>query len=199
MHRHGELIAAHAADWPHFRGPDSNGTAPDKGINKDWKAKPPKQLWSVDMGDNGFAGPCVAAGKVFIIDHAGGEDIVRAYDLASGKEAWKFPYADPAKDAYGFAHSSPAFDSGKLYTLSRTGQLNCIDASNGKPVWSHNLRADFQGQTGNWEYAASPIVDGNKLDRLSGRSKMAWWRSIRIRARKSGLAEALIRPAMPRQ
>jgi outer membrane protein assembly factor BamB len=156
-------MTASAADWPHFRGPDSNGIAPDKGINKDWKAKPPKQLWSVDMGDNGFAGPIVAAGKVFIIDHAGGDDVVRAIDLASGKEAWKFTYADPGRDNYGFAHSSPAFDNGKLYTLSRTGHLHCIDAAKGAKLWDSNLRVDYQGQTGNWEYAASPIVDGNKL------------------------------------
>ena len=156
-------MVAGAADWPHFRGPDSNGTAPDKGINKDWKAKPPKQLWSVDMGDNGFAGPIVAAGKVFIIDHAGGDDVVRAIDLTSGKEAWKYPYADPAADNYGFAHSSPAFDNGKLYTLSRSGQLNCIDAAKGAKIWERNIRKEYQGQPGNWEYAASPIVDGNKL------------------------------------
>src|SRR5437868_11813511 len=126
--------AARAADWPHFGGPDNNRIAPDKGINKDWKAKPPKQLWVADMGDGGFAGPCVAAGKVFIIDHADTNDVVKAFDIATGKEAWKFPYPDPGKNNYGFARSTPCFDNGKLYTIGKSGHLNCIDAATGKGV-----------------------------------------------------------------
>src|SRR5471030_570362 len=88
------VVATQAADWPHFRGPDANGASSEKGINKDWKAKPPKELWKISMTDNGFAGPAIAAGKVFIIDHSGGEDIVRAIDFKTGKEVWRFAYAD---------------------------------------------------------------------------------------------------------
>ena len=80
------LTAAFAADWPHFRGPQADGISRETGINKDWNNRPPAQLWSVPMGDNGYAGPSAAAGKVFIIDHDkdNNKDIVRALDLATG-------------------------------------------------------------------------------------------------------------------
>jgi outer membrane protein assembly factor BamB len=163
--------AAHAAtssDWPQYRGPLADGVAPDKGINKDWKAKPPKELWRINLGDNGYAGPCVAAGKLFIIDHEGTRDIVRAIDIKTGADAWKFPYEDPEKFDYGFARSTPAYDNGKLYTLSKMGNLNCIDAETGKGIWARNIRTDFKGIPGNWKYAASPVIDGNKLIVLPG-------------------------------
>ena len=157
------LLPAGAADWPQFRGPDANGVSPEKGINKDWKSKPPKELWTIPLGDDGYAGPSVAKGKLFIIDHAGAEDIVRAIDITTGKEVWKFNYADAGNANYGFARSTPVYDKGKLFTLSRTGNLHCLDAEKGTKIWSHNLRTEFGGQTGNWEYGWSPLVDGQKL------------------------------------
>jgi outer membrane protein assembly factor BamB len=152
-----------AADWPQFRGPSANGIAPDKGINKDWKAKPPKELWSIDLGDKGFAGPSIAKGKLFIIDHAGADDVIRAVDVTTGKDVWTFKYADTDKDNYGFSRSTPVYDNGKLYTISRTGILHCLDAEKGAKIWSHDLRKEYHGLTGNWDYAWSPLVDGQKL------------------------------------
>jgi outer membrane protein assembly factor BamB len=158
------LSSCAAADWPQFRGPNADGFAPDKNINKNWKSKPPKELWRISLGDDGYAGPSVAAGKLFILDHQGGEtDVVRAVNVATGKDAWTFPYQDGGKTEYGCARSTPIFDNGKLYTLGRVGNLFCLDAQDGKKIWSCNLKADFQGQTGQWDYAASPLVDDNKL------------------------------------
>lgn len=159
----GLLCGAFAADWPQFMGPAGNGTAPDTGINKNWNANPPKTLWRVSLGDGGFAGPCVADGKVFIIDHSGDKDIVRALKVDTGQEVWRFPYPDTSRDNYGFARSTPCYSEGRIYTLSRLGLLNCIDAGDGTPYWSINIKQDFGGEAPQWDYAASPIVDGNKV------------------------------------
>ena len=52
-----------AEPWPQFRGPKADGYSPDKGINQDWNAKPPKQLWKLAMGDKGFSGPIIEIGR----------------------------------------------------------------------------------------------------------------------------------------
>jgi len=131
----------------------------------------PEIYKSVDMGDDGFAGPSVVAGKLYIIDHAGANDIVRAYELTTGKKLWEYAYPDTDRDNYGFARATPTFDNGKLYTLGRMGELNCLDAAKGTVIWSHNLHQDFQGQTGQWDYAQSPVVDGDKLIVCPGGAK----------------------------
>ncbi|NSW56421.1 MAG: PQQ-like beta-propeller repeat protein [Armatimonadetes bacterium] len=159
----GLMCGAFSADWPQYMGPTANGIAPDTGINKDWNAKPPKVEWKVALGDRGFAGPCVADGKVFIIDHAGDKDIVRALKLDTGQEVWRFPYPDTARENYGFARSTPCYSNGRLYTLSRLGLVNCLDATDGTPYWSVNIRQDFGGQAPEWDYSASPIVDEGKV------------------------------------
>ena len=119
-----------SADWPRFLGPNANGIAPDTGINKNWDENPPQRLWQVPLGDGGFAGPSVADGKVFIIDHAGDQDIVRALDLNDGNEIWRFSYQDTGKDNYGFARSTPTYADGKLY-LRDAKELRCVQLLEG--------------------------------------------------------------------
>ena len=155
--------AVTGTEWPAFRGPNADGIAPDTGINKDWSRKPPRTLWKVSLGDGGYAGPSVADGKLFVIDHKEDQDVVRALNLRSGKEAWMFAYSDTAKANYGFARATPVFSEGKLYTLSRLGLLHCLDAGTGKKVWSRDIRGEFNGKRPSWDYAMSPLVDGEKL------------------------------------
>jgi outer membrane protein assembly factor BamB len=68
--------AGWAADWPCFLGPDHTGRAPDTGINQDWQAHRPAQLWLFQMHDGDFAGPAVAGSKRFIVDPQDGNDVV---------------------------------------------------------------------------------------------------------------------------
>lgn len=151
------------ADWPQLRGPSLNGIAPDTGINKNWAQKPPRQLWKVSLNDDGYAGPSAAAGKVFIIDHEGDKDVVRALDLQTGTEIWRYAYADTSAPNYGFARSTPSYSEGRLYTLSRLGVLNCLDAETGSRLWTRNIRLEFGGEPPQWDYAMSPLVDGDKV------------------------------------
>lgn len=155
--------AAWPADWPQFGGPNGDFIALDTGINKDWSQRPPEVLWRVSLSDDGYAGPSVAHGKVFIIDHQGDRDIVRALDLQTGADIWSFDYPDHSKPNYGFARSTPVFSEGKLYTLSRLGLLQCLDATTGDKSWSRHLVREFGGQTPKWQYAISPLVDGDRV------------------------------------
>ncbi|NQT20769.1 MAG: PQQ-binding-like beta-propeller repeat protein, partial [Planctomycetes bacterium] len=152
-----------ASDWPRFLGPSATGISTETGINKSWNEKPPKELWRLNLTDGGFAGPAAAGGKVFIIDHKGTNDIVRALDLTTGEEAWAFTYSEPGASNFGFARSTPAVDNGKVYTLSRSGQLHCLNAADGKKIWSKNIVAEYKGKAPKWLMSMSPAIDGDKL------------------------------------
>jgi outer membrane protein assembly factor BamB len=162
---------AFAADWPQFRGLKADGMAPDKGINKDWANKPPKLLWQAALTDDGFAGPSVAEGKLFIIDHSGSQDIVRAFNVDTGEEAWRYAYDETDQANYGYSRATPVFSAGKVYTLSRMGTLLCLDAATGQKVWGRNLVSEMQGNKPQWDYAVSPLVDGDKLIVVPGGDK----------------------------
>ncbi|MCX6345132.1 MAG: PQQ-binding-like beta-propeller repeat protein [Armatimonadetes bacterium] len=157
-----------AADWPQFKGPSANGFAPDTGINKNWTKTPPKVLWTTPMNDDGYAGVSVGGGKVFVINHEGSKDILRAIDIATGKDAWTYTYEDTDKANRGFARSTPIFDLGNVYSLSRLGILNCLKVKTGKLIWSRDICKDFNGKRPGWDYAYSPLIDKNKLIVMPG-------------------------------
>ncbi len=152
-----------AQDWPQFRGPYANGFSGEKGLNKSWSSKKPRLLWQVKMSDGGYAGPSAAGGKVFIIDHIGAKDCVRALDINTGKQLWQYQYDDPAGNNYGFSRSTPVVSGGKVYTAGRMGIVLCLNAASGKLLWWKNVLKDFRGGKPTWDYAWSPVVDGNKL------------------------------------
>lgn len=152
-----------AADWPQFRGPNADGISPEKGMNKNWNQKPPTMLWKTAMGDDGYAGPSIAGGKVFIIDHINGQDVVRAIDIKTGKDAWTFSYPDADRPNFGFSRATPTVNSGRVYVLGRMGLLNCLDVKTGKKLWTRDIFTEFGGKKPMWLYAMSVVVDGNKL------------------------------------
>jgi outer membrane protein assembly factor BamB len=150
-------------DWPHYRGPNSNGISAETGINKDWGSKPPKLLWKVDMTDGGYSGPAVADGVVYVIDHDGDNDVVRALNLADGTELWRYRYAEPKPKDNGFTRSTPTVQDGKVYTMSRLGLACCLDAKTGKAIWTRDLVADFNSKRPGWDLACSPVIDGQNV------------------------------------
>lgn len=152
-----------AGDWPRFLGPQANGISLETGINKDWKAKAPQTLWRVPMSDKGYAGPSVANGIVYIVDHEGTNDVVKALKLATGEEVWRFAYEENIGHNFGFCRTTPTFDNGNLYTLSRQGMLHCFEAATGKVVWSKQIVKEFGGRLPGWQLAISPVIDGDKL------------------------------------
>lgn len=155
--------AALAADWPQWRGPNADGISPETGINKDWKANAPKQLWKVDLSDDGYAGPAVANGHVFIVDHKDKNDVVRCFDLTKGEETWKFAYPNPSGKNYGWSRSTPAIDGGKVYVMSDQAQVYCVDEKTGEKVWATDLAKEVGAKPPQWKFAGSPVIDGNSV------------------------------------
>ncbi len=52
-----------AADWPQYRGPNLDGTSPEK-ISKVWPKDGPRQIWKIPTPD-GFSSFVVGDGKAF--------------------------------------------------------------------------------------------------------------------------------------
>ena len=155
--------SAGAADWPQFLGPDTNNVSLEQNLNKSWSNHPPRILWTVNLTDDGYAAPSIAGGKLFIVDHAGSNDIVRALDVGDGHELWRYQYPDAVAVHQGFTASTPLVEGNKVYTFSRRGKVHCLDAESGDMLWSRDLAAEYQSKMPPWEFCMSPVVDGDKL------------------------------------
>ena len=146
-------------DWANYRGPSRTGISEETGFNKALPNKP-KIVWEADV-DIGFGGVVVADGQAIVIGNADDTDTVYCFDALSGKSIWTHDY--PGKivaNLYeGGPNSTPTIAGGRVYTLGKEGQLFCLDAKTGKPIWEKRV-ADAHPQFG---YASSPVIEGDRL------------------------------------
>jgi len=140
-------------DWPQFLGPERNGTSPQKGVLRSWPEGGPEVLWTVNLGI-GFGGPVIGKGKAYLLDRNDETgDIMRCFDLANGKELWKYSYDAPGSVMFPGSRSVPALDGNYVYSCGPYGDLYCIDVNTHKPAWNKNVWTDFGADPGNADTA----------------------------------------------
>ncbi len=159
-----------ADDWPQWRGPNRAGVWNQAGI---LPAIPPgglKVRWRATIGV-GFSTPVIARGCVYVTDsqlvRPKARERIRAFDEISGRPLWI--HADDADyPAWAYKEESllgpratPIVADGKLYSIGIYGQIDCLDARNGRVVWQRDLHKEYGGQR--LECTSSPLIEGNLL------------------------------------
>jgi outer membrane protein assembly factor BamB len=161
------LLAAtlSAADWPQFRGPDRDAKSTETGLLKTWPADGPKLLWTATGCGAGYGSPSISGSTIYLTGDVDGKACVLAFDLdgklknhvAFGKENT----VDPTK--YFGTRSTPTVEGGFVYVAGAFGEMACLDAKTLTQSWQINIREKFTAKTPQWEYADSPLVDGENL------------------------------------
>jgi outer membrane protein assembly factor BamB len=156
----------HAADWPQYRGPNSDGTTSEV-ILTSWPADGLPVVWKSKMGE-GFGSVAVVGPRLYVFAERGGDEVVIAMDSATGKEVWAVPLGKTIFEKAGGngPRSTPTIDGDHVYVLGTYLRLTCLSAKDGKLEWSHDLATEFDGQLktsgiGNWGNAASPVIEGD--------------------------------------
>ena len=150
--------AAAATDWPQWRGPNRDGSVL-AALPAQWP-EALKKRWEIPVGA-GHASPVVSGNRVVVIARQGDEEIVRALDLASGKEIWRAAYPAPyTVNSAALSHgagpkSTPAIAGGRVFTLGISGILSAFDLATGKLIW----RVPAPAVLPQYGAATSPLVD----------------------------------------
>ena len=156
------LGTAHSAEvWPWHSGPDHDFHVKRVTLERDWMNRPPTLAWKVAMTDEGHACASCNGDTLFIVDHLGSKDIVRSLALADGKENWRFEYEDTDRSVHGFTRGAPTLYKDHLYTVSRVGNVHCLEQKTGRMLWKKNYLKDFGGVSPNHGYSAPAGVYGD--------------------------------------
>jgi outer membrane protein assembly factor BamB len=167
-------IIAVAEDWPEWRGKGRIGVWNESGILDRFPEKGLTALWRTPI-HAGFAGPAVAAGRVFVTDFessAGprGTERILCLDEKSGKILWTHAWdVNYGKVSYPIGpRATPTVDGDRVYVLGTTGMLFCLNAKTGDVVWQKDYQKDYGMQMPMWGITGAPLVDGNRLIAIVG-------------------------------
>jgi outer membrane protein assembly factor BamB len=156
------------AQWPQWRGPARDGSVPAASVPEMWPSAL-SEAWSVAAGE-GYSTPVVGDGRVYVHARRDPDEVVTAFDLASGKQLWTDTHRAPfTKNQYasGMAkgpNATPLLAGGRLYTFGVTAVLTAYDAASGKVLWRHDYTKDIDSSKLFCGTAMSPIlVDGSVI------------------------------------
>jgi outer membrane protein assembly factor BamB len=165
--------SARGADWSQFRGPEGQGTSPAKDLPLEWSSKK-NVVWRTKLPGPGTSSPVTAGSRVFLTCYTGyaedakqpgkQQDLRRhllCLDRKGGRVLWakEFEPLLPEHEYkgegsyHGYAASTPATDSERLYVFFGKSGVYCFDLD-GKELWHVAVGKNTSG----WGSAASPLL-----------------------------------------
>lgn len=207
------VIDISADDWPQWRGLDRLAIWHETGIVEDL----PEDLevaWRTPIRE-GYSGPAVADGRVFITDWAedagsrtlDGTERALALDEQTGEVLWTHEWNTSYRMlsiSYAIGpRSTPTVDGDRVYVLGATGRLFCFAVDTGAVIWEKDYVSEYGTSVPVWGIVSSPLVDGERLITVVGGEPdalvMAFdkhtgkeiWRAIKVEA-EMGYAQPVI-------
>jgi outer membrane protein assembly factor BamB len=157
-------FAAPDAYWTGFRGPNRDGHYRERQVMTNWPAKGPRVLWKQPAG-GGYASYAMAQGRAFTIEQRRQQEVVVAYEIATGREVWTNGWEAEFQEPLGGdgPRATPAWDEGKVFALGALGELRCLDAESGKTLWRTNMLDENRASVLTYGASASPLIVEEKL------------------------------------
>lgn len=152
-------LAAAAADWPHWRGPELRGSSPERGLPLRWSARE-NVAFRLALPSAGAATPIISGGRVFVTSVEGDSVSLWSVDRRTGSVAWKRtlgPAAGQAHRKHNMSSPSPVADAGRVYGLTGSGVLKAF-ALDGRELWQRDVQKEYGAFGLMWGYASSPLL-----------------------------------------
>jgi len=150
-----------AEEWPHYLGPNFDLHP----AIEEFIAESATKVWDTKV-TTGMCSVNIAQGMLYTMGNDESEagkdnakDWVYCLDTKTGEEGWTFIYPcalDPRLHPGG-PSSTPTIHGGKVYTLSKFGNIFCLDAKMGKKLWEVSA-VHYKPKKRWWGFAASPTV-----------------------------------------
>ncbi|MCX8156975.1 MAG: PQQ-binding-like beta-propeller repeat protein [Verrucomicrobiae bacterium] len=158
-------VQLHAANWPQWRGPEFNGSSPERNLPTQW-SKTNNVKWVADLPGVSAATPAVWDNHVFLTAavRATRELMAIAVDRRTGKILWQRKVSDGfgQDNRSTYASPSPLTDGKTVWFFFGNGELAAFDF-NGNKLWSRNIQQDYGAFAFLWTFSSSPLLYNGRL------------------------------------
>jgi outer membrane protein assembly factor BamB len=158
-----------SAYWTDFRGPKRDGDYEQQPILTNWPASGLASSWKQPVG-GGYASFVIARGRAFTIEQRGHQEVVAAYEVATGRELWTNAWTAKFVESMGGdgPRATPTWADGLVYAVGGKGELRALDHETGRLVWRTNILEDAGATNLFWGMAAAPLVVDDTVVVLPG-------------------------------
>jgi outer membrane protein assembly factor BamB len=145
-----------------WREENRTGVSSEKDLLKSWPEEGPALVWSTTQLPAGNSSVAIGNNTIYITGTDSKNDILVALD-SYGNIKWQTIYGRSWDASYPESRCTPTIDGDRVYVSSGYGDLACLDANNGKIIWSSKTSEIYKGTYGTWGIAESLLIDGDKL------------------------------------
>ncbi|MBT3200043.1 MAG: PQQ-like beta-propeller repeat protein [Phycisphaerales bacterium] len=157
-----KLVGSPEADWPQWRGPLRDSISSETGLLNAWPKEGPKQLWKLAGMGKGWCSPIIAGKQIFIVGDVGSELKIFALSL-DGKINWSVTNGKAWKRSFPGGRAACCYSEGKIYHVNGPGRLVCLDAKDGKELWTVNILERFGAKVPTFGISECLLIDGDNI------------------------------------
>lgn len=149
--------------WPQWRGPNRDAISTETGLLQSWPDGGPRRLFAATGMGGGFSSVAVTGGRIYTMGDRRDGQYVLAFNEADGAPVWATRVGGTHVDQYGGPRATPTVDGAMVYAVSTDGDFVALDSATGALRWRKSLPGDFGAPTPGWQFAESPLVDGDRV------------------------------------
>lgn len=152
--------------WPQFRGAASDNIAADApALAESWETGGPPVLWTTPLLGEGYAGPAVLNGRVYVLDYdeAARSDALRCFSLDDGREIWRHEYRVEVRRNHGMSRTTPAVNDTYVVSIGPRCHVLCLDAKTGALQWGIDLQREYGVTEPLWYTGQCPLIEDGKV------------------------------------
>src|SRR5262245_22900311 len=159
------LVPLRAEHWAQWRGPNFNGSSPEKNLPTTF-SQTEGILWKAPLPGPSGATPVVWGDHVFVssADETARTCVSLAFERKTGRELWRVKVVEGiGKDRMStFSNPSPVTDGKRVWFFYGSGDLVCLDVG-GKQIWQRNIQKDYGPFAFQWTFSSSPLLYDGRL------------------------------------
>lgn len=156
--------AAHADNWPQWRGPTNDGICKESNLPSEWSATK-NVVWKLPMPGQAGSTPIIWGDRIFLTSQDG-KDLVLMCVSTDGKELWKRKIGEGQRQFRGgegnMASPSPSTDGKHVWAYFGNGDFACFDFD-GKEIWKFNAQQRYGKFNIQHGMHTTPLLDGDRL------------------------------------
>lgn len=156
------LVVTSIAQPTQWRGANRDGKFTDTELLQKWPDGGPQLLMKVEGIGKGYSSVIATDQYLFATGMIDTLDYISCI-TPDGKIKWKVPYGRSWTQSFPETRGSATVEGDRVYVISGTGQLVCLNVADGTILWKVNVDKEYKSEWHIWGVSESPLIVDDKV------------------------------------